>query len=71
MKIGMICSRVRVEEKLIFAALRDRGVDYERLDPRRLFLDLDARQLADYDAVLVRCVSHSRAYYLTRRLQDL
>ena len=71
MKIGMICSRVRIEEKLIFAAFRDRDVAFDRLDPRRLFLDLDAGQLADYEVVLVRCVSHSRAYYLTRRLQDL
>ena len=71
MKIGMICSRVRIEEKLIFAAFRDRGVAYDRLDPRRMFLDLDAGHLADYDVVLVRCVSHSQAYYLTRRLQDL
>ena len=71
MKIGMICSRVRIEEKLIFAGFRDRGVAYDRLDPRRMFLDLDAGHLADYDVVLVRCVSHSRAYYLTRWLEGL
>jgi [lysine-biosynthesis-protein LysW]--L-2-aminoadipate ligase len=71
MKIGMICSRVRIEEKLIFAAFRERGVAYDRLDPRGLILDLDARELGGYDVVLVRCVSHSRAYYITRRLEEL
>ena len=71
MRIGMVCSRVRIEEKLVFSAFRERGVDYDRLDPRGLILDLDSRQLGGYDVVLVRCVSHSRAYYLTRRLQDL
>ncbi len=72
-KIGMLCSRVRVEEKMILAALRERGVDYERLDPRKLSLDLhgDGDGLDEYAAVLVRCLSHSRAYYVTRWLNDL
>jgi [lysine-biosynthesis-protein LysW]--L-2-aminoadipate ligase len=71
MKLGMICSRVRIEEKLIFSAFRERGVEYDRLDPRALILDLDSRELGDYDVVLVRCVSHSQTYYVTRRLEDL
>lgn len=70
MKIGVLCSRVRVEEKLIFAALGERGVDWERIDPREQTLDLCGNGLAAYDAVLVRCLSHSRAYYLTRWLED-
>ena len=32
--IGVFCSRVRVEEKLIFEALKKRGMNYERVDPR-------------------------------------
>jgi [lysine-biosynthesis-protein LysW]--L-2-aminoadipate ligase len=71
MKIGMVCSVVRIEEKLIFEAFRERGVVYDRLDPRMMILDLDSRELGDYDVVLVRCVSHSQAYYVTRRLEDL
>lgn len=75
-QIGVLCSRVRVEEKLIFAALKQQGVDYERIDPRRLTIDLNGRTpngkgMDEYDAVLVRCLSHSRAYYLTRWLDDL
>jgi [lysine-biosynthesis-protein LysW]--L-2-aminoadipate ligase len=70
-KIGVLCSRVRVEEKMIFAALRQRDVEFDRLDPRELTVDLHGNGLGEYDAVLVRCLSHSHAYYLTRRLEDL
>ena len=67
-KIGVLCSRVRIEEKLIFAALREQKVDYERVDPRKVTFGLGSGSLGEYDAVLVRCLSHSRAYYLTRWL---
>ena len=70
-RIGVVCSRVRVEEKMLFAALRERGVDYDRVDPRRLTFQLGGAGLEKYDAVLVRCLSHSRAYYLTRWLEGL
>jgi [lysine-biosynthesis-protein LysW]--L-2-aminoadipate ligase len=76
-----VCSRVRVEEKLLFAALRERGAAYDRLDPRDLSLALSAKGsgpgssntsgLCQYDALLVRCLSHSRAYYLSRWLESL
>jgi len=67
----MLCSRVRVEEKLLFAALQERGIDYERIDSREVSFDLNDNGLLEYDAVLVRCLSHSRAYYLTRWLDNL
>ena len=67
----MLCSRVRVEEKMLLGVLRQRDVDLYRLDPRELTIDLHGNGLSEYDAVLVRCLSHSRAYYLTRWLEDL
>ncbi len=70
-KIGVLCSRVRVEEKMIFAALRERGVDLDRIDTRQVIFELGGDSLGKYDAVLVRCLSHSRAYYLTRWLDGL
>jgi [lysine-biosynthesis-protein LysW]--L-2-aminoadipate ligase len=70
-KIGIICSRVRVEEKLLIAALEERNADYERVDPRELHIDLAGDQLSQYDAVIVRCLSHTRAYYVTRWLQSV
>ena len=70
-KIGVLCSRVRVEEKMIFAALRERGVDFDRIDTRQVTFELGGDSLGEYSVVLVRCLSHSRAYYLTRWLDGL
>ncbi|MGD8967111.1 MAG: lysine biosynthesis protein LysX [Anaerolineae bacterium] len=87
MTIGVLSSRVRVEEKLLFGALEERGVACERIDSRRVAFELgnghDARsgspdgdsaegvlqRLQGCDAVLLRCLSHSRAYYLSRWLE--
>jgi [lysine-biosynthesis-protein LysW]--L-2-aminoadipate ligase len=76
-----VCSRVRVEEKLLFAALQGRGVEYGRVDPRDVSLDLsgaslsgrhlDGNGLGEYDALLVRCLSHSRSYYITSWLENV
>ena len=40
MKIGVLYSRIRVEEKWLFEALEKRGVDYDRLDDREVVFDL-------------------------------
>ncbi len=66
-----MCSRIRVEEKLLFTALRARGVEYQLIDGRGLNCELNAERLRPYDAVLVRCISHSQAYYITRWLEGL
>ncbi len=62
MRIAILASRVRVEEKLLVAALQQRGVEFELIDDGQLLLDLarpDERWRA-YDAVLCRSVSQSR-----------
>ena len=41
MRVGVLCSRIRVEEKLLFEALTARGVEYEKLDDRLLVFDLN------------------------------
>ena len=69
MRVGVLCSRVRVEEKLIFQALRDRGVDSERIDDEAITLDLTGG-LDSYDVVLIRCLSHSRALYASKLLGE-
>jgi [lysine-biosynthesis-protein LysW]--L-2-aminoadipate ligase len=56
---------------LLFSALQERGIDYERVDSREVAFDLGSNGLSRYDAVLVRCLSHSRGYYLTRWLEGL
>ncbi len=73
MRIGVACSRVRIEEKLIIAALAARGVEPVRLDPREfvLWVQGGAAELRGIGAVLLRCISHSRALYLSRWLEHL
>jgi [lysine-biosynthesis-protein LysW]--L-2-aminoadipate ligase len=69
MKVGVLCSRVRIEEKHIFEALRKRRVEFEKVDARRLTFDLNDGRALDYEIVLVRCLSYSRALYAARILQ--
>jgi [lysine-biosynthesis-protein LysW]--L-2-aminoadipate ligase len=69
--IGILCSRIRTEEKMLFAALRERRVGHERIDARTITFELGGHALRDYAVVLVRCLSHSRAYYLTHWLDGL
>jgi [lysine-biosynthesis-protein LysW]--L-2-aminoadipate ligase len=64
MKIGVLLSRVRVEEKWLFEALEKRGVDYERIDDREARFDLsDPNPWRRFDAVLERSVSFGRGLY--------
>lgn len=71
MKIAVFYSRKRVEEKLITAALDARGVDWERIDPREVQFEVGAPGPGDYDAALIRCLSHTEAYYVTRWLEGV
>lgn len=69
MKIGLLCSIIRKEEKLLIEELRKRGQDFEILDDRKLVFLLNQRSL-NHDVVLERCVNHSRALYALRVLND-
>jgi [lysine-biosynthesis-protein LysW]---L-2-aminoadipate ligase len=71
MKIGMLYSRVRVEEKLLFDALDRRGIVYDRIDDREVEFDLqNPGHWRDYDVILERCINHSRALYALKILND-
>lgn len=71
MKIGVLCSRVRVEEKWIFAALERRGLVYDRIDDRTAIFDLDhADEWRQYDAILERSISYTSGLYATRILNS-
>jgi [lysine-biosynthesis-protein LysW]--L-2-aminoadipate ligase len=62
MRLAILTSRIRVEEKLLFEALRQRAIDFDVIDDGELLLDLahaEERWQA-YDAVLCRSVSQSR-----------
>jgi len=68
-KIGVLYSRVRVEEKWIFNALEKRGVDFDRLDDRTIHFDLEnPAPWKQYDAVIERSMSYNSGLYALRIL---
>ncbi len=69
-RIAVLMSRVRVEEKLLLAALEASGVAYELIDDRKVIFDLHENGFRRYDVVLERCINHSRALYALRILND-
>ncbi|MBI5828912.1 MAG: lysine biosynthesis protein LysX [Chloroflexi bacterium] len=69
MKIGVLLSRVRAEEKWLLEALDKRGLAYDRLDDREVQFNLDAPGAwADYGVVLERSISFGRGLYATKVL---
>ncbi len=62
MRIGVLYSRIRAEEKLIVEELQRRGVDFEMIDVRQVIFNLETMgEWQQYDVILERCVSHSQA----------
>jgi [lysine-biosynthesis-protein LysW]--L-2-aminoadipate ligase len=71
LKLGVLYSRVRVEEKWIFSAMEKRGIDYERLDDRAISFDLEKPEpWRAFDAVLERSISYTSGLYALRLLNS-
>jgi len=74
MRFGILHSRVRVEEKLLFEEFARRGIDFELLDDGKMIFDItstpDAARYTEFDCVVERCINHSRALYALRILND-
>jgi [lysine-biosynthesis-protein LysW]--L-2-aminoadipate ligase len=68
-KVGVLCSRIRVEEKLLIRELEKRNTEFDILDDRKLILELHQNGW-DYDVILERCINHSRALYALRIFDD-
>jgi [lysine-biosynthesis-protein LysW]--L-2-aminoadipate ligase len=68
LRIGILCSRVRVEEKLLLQAFRARGTEPERIDDDEVVLEI-GRADPGWDAVLDRSLSQSRALAALRVLE--
>ena len=66
MRVGVMLSRVRVEEKLLFAALEKAGVTYERIEDSVISLPFDRPAGWDYDVILERSINHTRALHALR-----
>lgn len=71
MKLAVLYSRVRAEEKMLFDVLDARGIAYDRIDDRDVVFDLqNPGAWRNYDVVLERCINHSRALYALKILND-
>ena len=62
-RVGVLLSRVRVEEKLLLEELERRHVPTTIIDDRELVLRLEAKPELGVDVVAERCIQHSRALY--------
>ncbi len=71
MRLAILTSRIRVEEKLLIEALRQRAVEFDIIDDGELLLDLASagERWREYDAVLSRSVSQSRSLAVTHVLE--
>jgi [lysine-biosynthesis-protein LysW]--L-2-aminoadipate ligase len=71
MKLAILLSQVRLEEKMIFAAVEAAGIDLVKIFDKDLIIELDRPTFPDVDLVLDRGLVHSRAEYTLRFLQSL
>jgi len=62
-RVGVLLSRVRVEEKLLLEELERRRIPTTVIDDRELVLRLEAKPELGVDVVAERCIQHSRALY--------
>lgn len=69
MRIAFLCSRIRIEEKLLLIELERRGVSFERLDDSQLILQLD-QPAFPYDLVFERSISFGRSLYTLQTLES-
>ncbi|MFC7156548.1 lysine biosynthesis protein LysX [Halomarina halobia] len=72
MRIGVLYSRIRRDEKLLLNELRERDHEVEKVDVRsqRFGLREPPASLADCDLVLDRCLATSRSIYATQFVES-
>lgn len=69
MKIGLLLTRLRVEEKQLIATLERRSIPFDRIEDGVIHLDLEQpASWLQYDAVLERSLSFVRGLYVTQLL---
>ena len=64
MKIGVLTSRIRTEEKMLLSALEQKGVAFDRIDDSLMHFEImDPAPWSQYDVVLERSISYARGLY--------
>jgi [lysine-biosynthesis-protein LysW]--L-2-aminoadipate ligase len=68
MRVGILYSRIRRDEKLLLSELRERDHEIEKIDVRKLRFGLSEppEAFADVDILVDRCMATSRSLYATR-----
>lgn len=62
MRIGLLHSRIRIEEKLLLQEFQSLGAEVQSIDVRNIELSLDRPQTwQPFDIVFDRCLSHSQS----------
>lgn len=73
MRLGLLHSRVRPEERMIIEAAQRQGVEVVPIHVDSLILDVSSAEVPEVfrglDAVLDRCLSHSRGLAMLRALE--
>ena len=70
MKVGLIHSIIRKEEKLLLDEFRTRpGVEVLTIDDREIVFNLHKNKYS-FDVVIERCVNHSRAIHAIKVFED-
>src|SRR5262249_20852386 len=67
-RVGILASRIRVEEKLLIEAFKQRGITAELINDDDLIFTIGMAPLP-YDVILERSVSTSRGLYSLRMLE--
>lgn len=67
-RVGILASRIRVEEKHLIASFEARGATVEIINDDDLILAVDMKPLP-YDVILERSISTSRGLYAVRMLE--
>lgn len=69
MKFGVLVSRIRVEEKLLFEELNKRGIEFDRIYDSEIIFRLEEKPF-EYAVILERSLHHGRALYALKVLND-
>ncbi len=69
MRIGLLHSLIRKEEKLLIDAFRARGIEPVLIDDRKLIFS-PGSDVFHLDALLERCINHSRALHALRLFES-
>ena len=72
MSIGIVCDRVKWNEKALLKAGKELGISTKLIDAKSYFLDTDKihPDFETIDVFLIRCVSAIRGQYWTQILES-